>query len=100
MTQAQAAFARDDRDGGLALLMRGAEAGSVEAQLALGRTHDEGSAGIRNELLAYVWYAIAASSGDDGAARARDRVAAELQGTQRELAETLMRTHLKRIARQ
>ncbi|MGZ5217483.1 MAG: hypothetical protein ACXWKD_15405, partial [Caldimonas sp.] len=56
-----------------------AAAGVAKAQTLLGRSQEARAGGQRNDFEAYVWYGIAARSGEPGAQGLKDKVAAKLQ---------------------
>ena len=73
---------RADRTEAMRLYRIAADAGYAPAQNNLGLLHALGDGIPRDALAAHVWFSLAARSGDEGAARNRDRVAAELNPAQ------------------
>ncbi len=76
---AEAALRRGDATAAAQMLAPLAAAGSSRAQALLGRAQEARPSGQQNDFEAYVWYGIAARSGQAGAQSQRERVGAKLQ---------------------
>ena len=76
---AEATLRRGDAIGAAQMLAPLAAAGASRAQVLLGRAQESRPNGPQNDFEAYVWYGIAARSGQAGAQAQRERVGAKLQ---------------------
>ncbi|MGZ5204272.1 MAG: protein kinase domain-containing protein [Caldimonas sp.] len=76
---AEAALRRGEPAAAAKILAPLAAAGVAKAQTLLGRSQEARAGGQRNDFEAYVWYGIAARSGEPGAQGLKDKVAAKLQ---------------------
>ena len=85
----EAALQRGDSVAATNILTPLAAAGVVRAQSMLGRAQEARPQGQRSDFEAYVWYSIAARSGDAGAAASRDKLAATLQPAEIRQAEQI-----------
>jgi TPR repeat protein len=75
----------------VALYRQAAVLGYPLAQSGLGRLYEQGHGVARDDVLAYVWYALAADSGDTIATANRDAAAARLGAADLLRAEALAR---------
>ncbi|HEY7083932.1 MAG TPA: hypothetical protein VH519_03875 [Hyphomicrobiaceae bacterium] len=66
---------------------RAAERGLVDSQFNLAVLHESGRGVTKDLRQAYIWFALAAKSGDTAAVRRREQVAAQLQPTELAAAE-------------
>ena len=71
-----------------------AEQGNPSAQFSLGIMYDNGEGVKQDNIYAYMWYNIAASSGDKDASKNRDKVAKEMNPADISAAQKLPRFHL------
>ena len=68
-----------------------AEQGHPHAQFVLGIMYDHGQGVPQGNMYAYMWWHIAASSGDKDASKYRDDIAKEMTPAQIEKAQKLAR---------
>jgi peptidoglycan hydrolase-like protein with peptidoglycan-binding domain len=66
-----------------------ADAGNSLAQFMMGRLYAEGRGVVEDNMAAYMWYDLAASSGNSHAIAARDSVAAQLDADELDRAQEL-----------
>lgn len=81
------------------LLRQAANGGIVEAQMKLARMYAAGQGVPKDPFYAYVWYAVAASTGSASATQERDAAADALQPMERRQAEALSSSIRARISR-
>ena len=73
-----------------------AEQGNVDAQYALGSMHETGEGVVQDNVYAYMWFSIAASSGDEYEPKNRDLIAKEMTPSQIEQAQGLVREYYRK----
>ncbi len=72
-----------------------AEQGDADAQFSLGYMYDNGWGVLQNYATAYAWYNIAASNGDEKAAKNRNIIAKSMTAEQLNEAQALARNCIK-----
>lgn len=88
-----------DTDRATSLLRQAANGGIVEAQMKLAHMYAAGQGVPKDPFYAYVWYAVAASTGSAAATQQRDAAADALQPMERRQAEALSSSIRARIDR-
>lgn len=88
-----------DTDRATNLLRQAAKGGIVEAQMKLAHMYAAGQGVPKDPFYAYVWYAVAASTGSAAATQQRDAAANALQPMERRQAEALSSSIRARIGR-
>lgn len=88
-----------DADRATSLLRQAANGGIVEAQMKLAQMYAAGQGVPKDPFYAYVWYAVAASTGSAAATQQRDAAADALQPMERRQAEALSSSIRARIGR-
>ena len=76
---------------------KAAEQGNTKAQYQLGHMYSEGRGALKDSVLAYVWWNIAASQYEHDAARKRDIIEKEMTPEQRTRAQKLSREYYAKI---
>jgi TPR repeat protein len=89
--EALAAYAKGDYATALRLWRPLADRGDPGAQSMLGDMYDEGWGAPQDYVLAHMWFNLAAASGDQYSAKARDKVAKQMTPAQIAEAQKLAR---------
>ncbi|NIP38281.1 MAG: hypothetical protein GWO07_03660 [Candidatus Dadabacteria bacterium] len=82
LADAYYSFNNGDYNGAYSKLRQNAELGSPQAQLRLAEMYEKGLGITRNYIDAYVWYNLAAASGNSNARIARDKLESRLTNSQ------------------
>ena len=72
----------EDYDSAFPLCVKVAEQGDADAQLNLGFAHDFGEGTIKDSILAYAWYNVSASQGNEQATKNRGLIEKEMTPNQ------------------
>jgi len=81
------AYRARNYDEAVSWFLRAAEAGDVEAQFLLGRMHYDGNSLTVDEVIAYMWFDIAAAHGMEVGARYRNGIARRMSDEEIALAK-------------